>query len=233
MGEPDSNGIISVGIYSSNLDGSNKKLRCSAGGNAKFDLVRWSPRNRYIVWNHTQNGPGGLNFCNLENGKSSPVFSDRSGAASKVFDWTPDGENALWQAGDNYSDLNLYYGDPDKGGKDANQLTNSQNRYNLNYPNGDPAFSYYLAARFSPDGKTIAVGGDKIFFISTPGQKSPFEGKVIGGIGKFGIGLAWSPDGKAVAYSDGDTKTIKIVDITSGKVTTLEDTGILGDWTRQ
>jgi|GEM_PF-2506599 len=222
-----------VGIYTANLDGSDKKLYCSGSGNAQLDLVRWSPRNRYIIMNGSEIGPGMLLFCNLADGKYTPVFSDKSGAISKVFDWTPDGENALWQAGEDYHDLNLYYGNPDKGGKDAIQLTNNQNRHTDKLPQGLQIFSYYFFARFSPDGKTIAVGGTKIFFISTPGQKSPLEGKVIEGIGSSLTGLAWSPDGKAVAYSDWDSKAVKIVDMDSGKVTTLENTGFLGDWTRQ
>jgi Tol biopolymer transport system component len=217
--------IAQVGIYSTNLDGSDRQLLCATDGNADLKLIRWSPRNRFIAMNGTQNGPGGILTCNLSTKKVGWLFSEKSGSASLAFDWTPDGDNALWQAGTDYADLDLYYGDPDKNGKDATRLTTGQNRPDYY------GMKFYTAARFSPDGKTIAVAGSKIFFLNTPGQKSSLVGKTLEGLNPYM--LAWSPDGRALLVTNSTDKTIKVVDIASGRVTTLATGAFLGDWSRQ
>ncbi len=67
----------------------------------------------------------------------------------------------------------------------------------LNPPLERNGFKFYPTVRFSPDGKTIAVGGTSLYFTSTPGQKSPLEGqKYLGGEVDQ---LAWSPDSRALA----------------------------------
>jgi WD40 repeat protein len=222
---PPLDGISEVGIYSANLDGSDRQLFCTTDGNADLKLIRWSPRNRFIAMNATQNGPGGILTCNLATKKMGWLYSDKSGSASLAFDWTPDGDYALWQAGADYFDLDLYYGDPDKNGKDATRLTTGQNRPD-NF-----GLKYYSAARFSPDGKTIAVAGNKIFFLSAPGQKSPLEGKTLENLNPYM--LAWSPDGRALLVTNSNDKTIKIIDIATARTTTLATGTFLGDWSRK
>lgn len=217
--------IAQVGIYTTNLDGSDRQLFCTTDGNADLKLIRWSPRNRFIAMNGTQSGPGGILTCNLSTKKMDWLYSNKSGAASLAFDWTPDGDNALWQAGTDYADLDLYYGDPDKNGKDATRLTTGQNRPD-NFGQ-----KYYFSARFSPDGKTIAVAGNKIFFLSAPGQKSALAGKTLEGLNPFM--LAWSPDGRSLLVTNSTDKTIKVVDIATARATTLATGAFLGDWSRQ
>jgi WD40 repeat protein len=99
----------------------------------------------------------------------------------------------------------------------------------------------YTAAKFSPDGKTIAVGGEKIFFLSVPGQKSPLEGQVIEGYSGVSQ-IAWSPDGQALAIrgvgsTSNNNTPLQIIDLVggrvTGKITTVVDNVWMFDWTRQ
>jgi Tol biopolymer transport system component len=96
-------------------------------------------------------------------------------------------------------------------------------------------FKYYPAARFSPDGKTIAVLGSKIFFVSTPGQNSPLAGKTVD-LYSF-ANFAWSPDGKGLAIMAGATPNapnrIWMVDIATGRSEVLATDIISMDWSRQ
>jgi hypothetical protein len=229
-GSPFAQGIIRT----ANLDGTEPKDVGENGANAYVTFVRWSPDGRYLTINGTQNGPGTIGLFDFTTGKSSELRYTQ-GQASLVYDWTPDGRNALWQASLNYSDAKeLYYGDPTRGGEGAVPLTNGQNRYTLSpsYPG-----SYYTAARFSPDGRTVAIAGSTLFFLAVPGQQSPLAGKTMDGLGNI-VSLAWSPDGRALAIAARDsstdgTGTISIVDIATGRVTSLGSAGLRLDWSRQ
>lgn len=181
-----------VVISSVKLDGSDRQDYCTSDGNAVIKLIRWSPRSRFIAMTATQNVLGAIYLCNLAEKKLTPEVKTSQGAVSLVYDWTPDGENALWQASSDYLDQALYYGDPDKAGAEAVRLP-----FSPIYRFDTSGFKFFPVARFSPDGKTIAVGGGGLFFASIPGQQSPLDGqKYVGGEVH---NLAWSPDGRALA----------------------------------
>ncbi len=217
-------------IRSVRPDGSDVQDIFNTGGGANTDLVRWSPSGRFIAFNRTQNGPGGITFVDVSAGTqtSQGAVTYLQGQLSRVYDWTADGNNALWQASTEYwKNDNLFYGDPDRNGDKAVQLTTGQF---LDASKEYRYRSYYKCARFSPDGKTIAVAGTKLFFLSTPAQHSPLEGKVIEGITDVDW-LAWSPDGRALAVLTNGQ--LSIVDVALGKVTLLGEASGSLDWSRQ
>jgi hypothetical protein len=232
---PDGGPLVQGIIRTANIDGSEPKDAGQNSANAYITFVRWSPDGRYLAINGTLNGPGSILLFDFMTGKSSGLTFTQ-GQVSLVYDWAPDGRNALWQASANYSDAkDLYYGDPTRGGDGAVRLTNGQNRYT---PNGSAyPGAYYTAARFAPDGRSVAVAGSTLFFLATPGQQSTLAGKTIGGLGNI-TSLAWSPDGRALAVatsngaSDG-TGMIAIIDVATGHVTPLGTGGLRLDWTRQ
>jgi Tol biopolymer transport system component len=213
-----------------NLDGSNRQTIYSTPSASATGLVGWSPEKRYLAYWATQNGPGGLYFLDINN-KKTDRLKTQQGDGVLVYDWAPDGNHALWQAGTEYTSQHLYYGDPAKGGADAIELTTDT----IPYINGQ--FSYYPAARFSPDGKTITVVGNELYFLSVPGQKSPLDGKSIVGLGGQPTDIAWSPDGSALAITvkPEDYKTpnrLIILDLATLKYTKIaENVGNVG-WAR-
>ncbi|MHB8644841.1 MAG: hypothetical protein ACYDAR_03505, partial [Thermomicrobiales bacterium] len=223
-------------ICTANLDGSDIRRQCEGGTRAAATgLVRWSPGGRFIAKTTSQNTLGILQLCDLTTGKLQDDLKYRQGDIEDIFDWTPDGNNAIWQSG-LYGGVggNLYYGDPTKFGVDAIQLTNGQNQVSR-------TDNFYSCARVSPDGKTIAVAGSNLFFLSVPGQHSPLDGRTLTGMGRVER-LAWSPDGMALALitiPNPNTWTLTVIDIMSGqmRVITSGATGFMGrqsvDWTRQ
>jgi len=233
-------------IVSVNLDGSGRQEMCTSKPNYGFELLRWSPRGRFIalieLLQAVEGDPGYVSMCPIASSKPNDPLTMRQGAIRWIYDWTVDGENALWQTQENGSnDFALYYGDPDKFGDGAIKLTNGQylSPYGMQ---GDPRRSYHNA-RFSPDGKTIAVVGEKIFFLSVPGQKSPLEGKVLNGFQTF-QDIAWSPDGRALAFLNVETDAssnskalLKIVEVgpdqMPGKVISIDANISQFDWSRQ
>ena len=235
-----------IAIRSVTLDGSNNRDECIIAANvpsfagAAMRLVRWSPSGRYIARSTTQNGPGDMQFCDT----TTHTMLDRAeyvqGAVSLIFDWTPDGTNAVWQASIVYGDgKDLFYGDPGKQGEGAVQLTHGQ--YRTGQGNSKTANSwFYSSARISPDGKTIAVLGSKLFFLSVPGRQSPLDGKIIDAVpaasSSRDASLAWSPDGRALAVSTqmpSSFQSVSIVDVASGRSILLAANGGGCDWTRQ
>ncbi len=224
-------------VRSVNLDGSNPQDHCKMDGNAQIDLIRWSPRNRFIAFNGTQNGPGSIRLCNLADKKINNELKTTQGQPSLIFDWTPDGDYAIWQAGLDYTDQQLYYGDPDLNGGGAVSI-NAKAASRIE----NVGYKYYAAARISPDGKTIAIAGGSLAFTSVPGQKSPLDGqKFVGGEVHR---VAWSPDGRAVAIIGKDLPnnkapyTLHLQHLTGpgvdGPTIQLEDKIAGGlDWTRQ
>ena len=211
-----------VAIRSVALDGTNPQDTCTTDANAQIDLVRWSPRNRFIALNAGQNPPGDIYLCDLAAKHLGPAVQGPQGATTLVYDWAPDGNAALWQAGPQYRDLSLYYGDPEQPAT-AKQVTHYGNYTN------EFGLLHYADARISPDGKTIAVAGYTIFFVGVPGQNSPLDGKALSGVGQPRR-IAWSPDGRALAFEDATAHTVNIVEIASGHITKLVDGAALGDW---
>lgn len=233
-------------IISVNLDGSGRQEMCRSKPNYGFHLLRWSPRGRFIALlelpQATEPGPTDVSMCSTANFKLNGPLNMRQGTVKNIYDWTVDGENALWlnqeTGSDNYA---LYYGDPDKFGEGAVKLTSRQYLVATGMA-GDPRRLYY-DAKFSPDGKTIAVIGEKIFFLSVPRQKSPLEGKVLDGFETF-RDVAWSPDGRALAIctAEGSSSSItkyflKVVEVgptqLPGKVITVDTDVAYFDWSRQ
>ncbi len=95
-------------LSSVRLDGSDQQNYCEMGANAAITLVRWSPRNRFIALNATQNGPGGIWLCNLvDKTMTSASLKTSQGGVSVVYDWTSDGGSALWQASPDYFNQTL------------------------------------------------------------------------------------------------------------------------------
>ncbi|MEI6043621.1 MAG: hypothetical protein WCS37_04415 [Chloroflexota bacterium] len=138
-----------------------------------------------------KNGPGTDYLCNVADKTLSPDIKTSQGLVAGAYDWTPDGNSAVWQASTNYDNFQLYFGDPDKAGSGAVLLKPKvDNRYS---PDG---FRYYGAIRISPDGRTITVGGTSLIFLSVPSYHSPLEGQNF--IGGASNSLAWSPDGRAL-----------------------------------
>jgi len=120
-------------IRSVNIDGSDPQDLFNGSAGAATTLVRWSPSGRFIAVNETQNGPGSIGFVDTAAGTKTPFKEYLQGGLSLVFDWTPDGQNALWQASTEYfRSKNLFYGDPDQNGRGAVQLTNGQFRTPFN-----------------------------------------------------------------------------------------------------
>ena len=214
-------------ISSVGLDGGSKQDYCGAKTNYSIGLVSWSSRGKFIAFRATQanaNGQSEVYLCTVATKKAADEpIKVIQGTVTTAYDWSPPGDYALWQSGKD--DFNLYYGDPDLGGKGATNLSNSQNR-------GDQ--KRYEGAAFSPDGKTIAIVGSKIFFVNVPGQKSPFEGKTLDTL-TGATGLAWSPDSKQLAVVIGgpNARSLVLVNLADGKTTTLADkVGGGVDWSK-
>ncbi len=225
---------ISAAIYSVNPDGSATRDEVTFSTGSYDTLVRWSPSGRYIAMNSAQEGAGLISLLDTTTGNFSKRLKYLQGDVSLVFDWTSDGSTALWQASQDLSKpQDLYYGDPDKHGEGAIQLTHGENQ--IAYPH----FHYYACARISPDGKTIAVAGSKVFFLSVPGQNSPLAGKSLDGFPDV-YSLAWSPDGRALAVArrlsssrDDTGRSLSVVDIASGQIVTSVPGAGRADWSRQ
>lgn len=218
-----SSGLVpQVAIRSQKLDGSDRQDYCLADGNSRLELSGWSPKGDYIV---LRSNATAIYLCQLATHTLSPVKTT-TGDAFLVYDWTPDQRQVLWEA--NSQDLNLYFGSPDSA-DGLVKLTNSQNRY----AQGTPPL--YASARISPDGKTVAVAGSNVFFLSVPGQKSPYEGHDFNKNSRP-YRLAWSPDSRAVAVGNSTNTSITILDLTTGQLSRIvKDTEELVslDWSRQ
>ena len=214
--------VGTVAIRATNLDGSQPRDLCTVDGNAQLDLVRWSPRNRYIALNGGQNPPGALFMCDLGTGTLSTPVTTGTGPAAEVFDWTAGETARLWQAATPAGDWRLYYGNVDVA-EGALQVTHGENRADTY------GLLHYPAARLSPDGKTIAIAGARLYFKSVPGQVSPLDGKTIAGLAQPAR-VAWSPDSRALAVVDGATHVLFVVDVTSGRITKLAASVGAADW---
>jgi len=226
---PTSRPFPDVIIRSTDVTGANTHDEVVFTTSAYQTLVRWSPSGHYIALNSTQNGPGQISLYDTTNSKFGDDLKYLQGSVHLVFDWTPDGANALWQVSSEFATPNnLYYGDPDARGDGAVQLTHGENQISQ-----DTAH-FYTSARVSPDGQTVAVAGSKIFFLSVPGKHSPIEGKSIE-IPSHITSLAWSPDSRALVVGTGNgvARSLSIVDITSGQIVMSVPGGGRADWSRQ
>ena len=214
-------------IYTVPVSGGTPTPTCigSFGVNQSY-LLRWSPHGRYIVMysNADTTLPSGeTNLCDLNSNKFNADMQTTQGAVSLLYDWTPDGNNALWLAAKD-NNWNIFYGDPDKHGSDAVALTDG--KYQLS--EGD---NFYSSARFSPDGKTIAIAGKGIFLMSAPGQQSAYDGRILDT--PDGTKVAWLPNGTALAYFDPAAKTVSLFDLTNGQTQLVASNVDSFDWTRQ
>lgn len=219
-----------AGIQTVNLDGSNRQNLCEAKADYLINPLRWSPRNRYIAYNQVPSNSDGISTVS-QCGTADKVASEvkrSQGTPLMIYDWSPDGNYAIWQNDKGQ----VFYGDPDKGGEGAVTLTNGE--YAANFF-GDVKF--YTAARFSPDGKTIALAGEKLFFVSAPGQKSALAGKTLD-IRDISS-LAWSPNGQKLvisAFGPQGFGSLKVLDLSEkqfGQATPLAERSGRVDWSRQ
>ncbi len=212
-----------VAIRTVDLDGGAPQDYCRGDGNAQIDLVSWSPDGQVIALNAGQSPPGALYLCHLSTNTLDPALHLQQGAATRVLAWTPDGSAAVWEAGNAQGDYDLYYGDPAQGGAGAQRLTQGQYRST----DGPPAV--YLDARFSPDGRTLAVAGTRVFFLSAPGQDSTLAGTALDGFTRPAR-LAWSPDGGHLLVWDNAARTVSVVSLADGAVTALPGAAGPADW---
>jgi hypothetical protein len=213
-------------IVSTNLDGADRQILCVADRpNYLISLLTWSPRNRFIALTGV---PTNIDLGGIISVYLCSITDKKIGSQSlsgNLFDWSPDGENAVWLSSTSNNTFDVFYGDPDKPNVGAIKLTTGQNSFEAGIT-GASNF-VYSEAHFSPDGKTIAIVGSKIFFVSVPGQKSPLEGKVIDpSPDNYILSVAWSPDSQALAYIEGNyggqnqnaTASLKIVELSNGQI---------------
>ncbi len=244
-----------------NLDGSNRQPLCPPPTSyiGVGNLLRWSPRDRYIAAIMTVGRDGLPPVANCSvTAKTINYNRDNKNEYLLIFDWTPDGENAIWQIFDK-NGFTIYYGDPDLSPTSGTRLTNYQ--YGVGEKpeecgQGICILQHYMFARISPDSKTVATIGTKIFFVGIPGQNSPLQGKALDDIGDptnpnskyFGVAtrLAWSPDSQALAvvesaydssgrynYAAFKLKIVNLSGGTPGKSTVISDNVVSVDWSSQ
>lgn len=224
-------------IKAVDLDGKNTETLCEGPfGSESTWLVRWSPRNRFIaMYSRTLDSystDGELVLCDLNTKKFSAPLKFKQGGLNAIFDWSPDGDFALWEAEHNNL-FNIYYGDPDKNGEDATTLPlNPPGRLPVNEKGDLSLIRYYTSARFSPDGTMLAVASNNVSLANVPGKTGSIGPKVFEDTPAGAI-LAWLPDGKNLALLDPASKTLQVLNIETGKKTTVASQVVAFDWTRK
>ena len=221
----DSNGELSNLIQSVALDGSDKRNHCTVSGKYFFSLIRYAPDGNSILVGQQTVGVHQLFSCNLATGKlNGPLTLNGTTQLLPTFDWTKDGRHAVWQYPDNANnDGNLYYGDPNNLAQ-GQAVTNQENSTS----------GYYEDATLSPDGKTIAIAGDALFFVSVPGQTSPLAGKVFFK-GLSPSRLVWSSNGSEilVVVSGPDGNELRGLNPATGQTVSTTLNVNWADWASQ
>jgi predicted amidohydrolase len=198
-------------VVTINIDGSNKQELCSGEPRYGITLEKWSPSGRFIALAYYPSHSDAsytIELCNPAT-KTLQKIERSQGAPIGVYDWTPDGNYTIWQSYTKDFYFNLYYGDPDKNGAGAVLIAKGKTPDNAGLPTPD-----FYDARFSPDGKTIAViKNNQIVFYPTPSQKSSLLDKTINfpnDGSQTPTHLVWSPDGNILAvlvYDQAGNKT--------------------------
>ncbi|MFN8471041.1 MAG: hypothetical protein U0822_02375 [Anaerolineae bacterium] len=220
-----------VAIRSVKLDGSDPQDICTTDGNARLDLISWSPDGRTVMMTAGQGAPSVVFACDVGTHSLAPVFDSTPERVYQAWTWTPNGKRAAWQTGAQDMDFNMYFGDPSKNGQGATQATRGENRLSMG------PLQVYSAARISPDGKTLALGGSNVSFVSVPGQQSPLQGKTVDAYAGDERNvfpadrLAWSPDGKSLLVTS--NHAIRMIDVATGQMKTVTRDGGAADWSRQ
>lgn len=235
IANPNGNGHITT-IKAVDLDGKNTETLCEGSfGIEPTWLVRWSPRSRFIaMYSRTTESyltDGQLVLCDLNTKKFSAPLKFKQGGLNAIFDWSPDGDFALWEAQTNGL-YNIYYGDPDKNGEDATLPLNPQARLSVNANGDSSALGYYTSARFSPDGTMLAVAANNVGLFSVPGKTGSIGPKIFEDT-PARVSLAWLPDGKNLALLDPVSKSLQVLNIETGKKTTVATQVVAFDWTRK
>jgi Tol biopolymer transport system component len=239
---PDGNRIAFVTrdqttIASVKLDGTDYKNHCYTN-DLISRVVRWSPSGRFLAVYSREKlagvSLGWMQLCDVtgNSGKLMQNITRSQGQVVFPYDWTSDGQNSLWEAGkptNGARNFDLFYGETEKGGEGAVTLTARE------YQTETQVAFLYLAARFSPSNRTVAIVGDKIFFVSTPGQTSKLDGQRLDQF-EWPRGVAWSPDSEYLLVSAryrGEAGLF-LYHFDSGQITKLVSNYYEGniDWTR-
>lgn len=227
------NGKIS--LVSVKTDGSDTQEYCTTNPGASVGLVGWQPDGKSIVWWLSQENSSLLQSCRLDTKQSLPLKLPSNANSDQLLSYalSADGKKALWQSPDRSASAaryssNLFFGDPTRPITEATQLTTGQ--YAINGSAAQPelaAYQSYLSASISPDGKTVAVIGTKLFFVAVPGQQSPLAGKSFdlssfGGTGWLVRSGAfrspvWTADSQSLFFISGTS--VQALNLTTGATT--------------
>lgn len=238
--DPNATSII---VRQVNLDGSGQQDLCESHANVMPQLIRWSPGGRYIALMFVQpeNRPAYIFLCSIADKSLTPITRPQ-GTPLALYDWSPDGNFAVWEVKEKEG-YNLYYGEPDKNTTNSKLFLKGENP-----PTSASGGAEFLSARFDPEGKTLAVAthtprGDKISFYSVPGHKSSLAGQsfIINSDSTVNfVGCSWSPDSQTMLVTVFDQRgisSLRLFQLTSsqfGKQTkVLINSAVSSEWSRQ
>ena len=186
------------------LDDFTTQTFCSGLIGIEARSLRWSNNSFFLITRPSYEEFGSaLYSCAVVSAKATPqlftrlaTFTDKN---TTVLDVAPDGKGILWRIG--IEDVAIWYNSDLKTLQ--NKSSTSQKLTNGEYRLGGFGPLQYSSARFSPDGKTVAVAGNGIFFKSVPGQKGGMDAKFYPHYAAPVSSLVWSADGQNLMISIG------------------------------
>ena len=176
------------GIWVVSVDGSDAPRFISSGR-----LAAWSPMGQQIAIGEENRQTSSIWIVDLETEEKQLVFNRSGGTWGSQLVWSPDGTHLAFAWGEN---LNIYVLEIAAG--DLRQVTHSVS--DSDYPT------------WSPDGQLLAYiarssTSDSAIVIARADDSCSVELLHIEG---FPSGLAWSSDGKSIAYSWGPVYLVDI-----------------------